>query len=222
MEKGLRISICLTILLYAFVSLEGKDYEFRQGGELRFTAGLLPIDYPTIIGISSGSRPFLGFDMFIDNVNTPGNFGGYPSSIEGFFKDNEYMGPTYISGAYSFLYSYRFRKWFELSAALVYSGCYSSAYDKFSGEYMAPVSYHSISVMPIARFVWLNRKYIRMYSSIGLGMSVVYSEYHSALKVHAAAMINPIGMTVGDRIYGILELSLGTTGLVTAGIGFKL
>lgn len=222
MRKGLRIIICLVVLLSAFLSLEGRDYEFRKGAELRFTAGFLPIDFPTLIGLTSGIEPYSGYNAFAGNINTPGNFGAYPAYIKDFFNDNEYTGPTYISGAYSFLYNYRFKKWFELSAAFVYSGCYSSAYDRFSGEYRSPMNFHSISVMPIARFVWLNRKYIRMYSSIGLGVSAVYSDYYSAVKIHPAAMVSPVGLLAGDRVYGILELSFGTTGLVTAGIGIKL
>ena len=88
-------------------------------------------------------------------------------------------------------------------------------------------------ITPMAAFKihWLNRKLVRMYSSFGMGVSVCISKEgdinHPAPAVVSyslspAFQLNPVGITVGKRIYGFAEAGIGNVFCGgRAGIGFR-
>ncbi len=82
--------------------------------------------------------------------------------------------------------------------------------------------------MPIVRWVWLNQKNVRLYSSFGLGIGLSFNVINMkegasviTTNVVPAVQWNYFGITIGDKIYGLFELSAATTGLITAGLGYK-
>lgn len=80
------------------------------------------------------------------------------------------------------------------------------------------------------KFYWLNRKLVRMYSGIGVGLAVVNSNagaenadeaavYSTSLM--AAIDLRLVGLTVGQKLYGRFEVGTLSSGLITAGIGYR-
>lgn len=190
----------------ADVSARSRDFVFWQGSELRLTWGGIPLDYVTIN----------------NSISTPFTY-GYPTIADEMLYSRYYGGDGYLSGAVGLTYTYRFRKWFELSGVLTYSGYYRNFYDKYTDKLAFLGSDNQISVMPYVRFVWVHTNLVRMYSGLGLGVSFVTQLWNDAteLTVLPAFALTPIGITVGTWIYGIAEFSLGNTGMFTLGLGYK-
>lgn len=127
-------------------------------------------------------------------------------------------------------YGYNVLNWLNLGAGVNYSyGSYSMLYkDDMShawdtGTHLATISFN-------VKFYWLNRKLVRMYSGIGVGLAVVNSNagaenageaavYSTSLM--AAIDLRLVGLTVGQKLYGRFEVGTLSSGLITAGIGYR-
>ena len=80
------------------------------------------------------------------------------------------------------------------------------------------------------KFYWLNRKWVRMYSGVGVGLGIVSTNAGAENEEEAAGRstkllptfdLRLIGLTVGQRLYGRFEVGTLNTGLVSAGIGYR-
>lgn len=183
-----------------------RDFVFMQGSELRLSWGVKQVDALTF-------EPLYFSDFF--NVT-----GSIASEIA---ASQYYGGDAYVSGAVGLSYTYRFRKWFELSGLLTYSGYYRNYYDKYTDRLAFRGDNNQISVMPYVRFVWVHTNLVRLYSGIGLGVSFLMDSWNgsTSLSVLPAFAVTPIGITVGTYIYGLAEVTVGATGLFSIGIGYK-
>ncbi len=122
-------------------------------------------------------------------------------------------------------YDYRFKKWFDLGATVSYYGEYS---DLYSSDGWSPVRRdrtHYISVMPVVRFTWLNKNWVRMYSSFGLGATIEhgrrYYDDRPYRDVLVALQFTPIGISVGRSLFGFAEIGVGSQGVLMMGVGYK-
>ena len=110
-------------------------------------------------------------------------------------------------------YGYNVLSWLSLGAGVNYSyGSYRMLY-KFN-----------------VKFYWLNRKWVRMYSGVGVGLGIVSTNAGAENEEEAAGRstkllptfdLRLIGLTVGQRLYGRFEVGTLNTGLVSAGIGYR-
>lgn len=141
-----------------------------------------------------------------------------------FSFDRLHRGAVLASGSWSLAYDYRFTKWFDLGAVVNYYGEYSKLYGSHDWTLVGHDRTHYISVMPVVRFTWLNRKWVRMYSSTGLGLTMEYGEYgpdSSYRDLLVAFQFTPIGISVGRSLFGFAEVGVGVQGALMIGIGYK-
>ncbi|HIZ86870.1 MAG TPA: hypothetical protein IAC03_01750 [Candidatus Coprenecus pullistercoris] len=208
----LKIAVSAVFLMFlsgniADVSARSRTkYVFEPGDELRLTWGVAPLDAVTM------GNAFSFPDCCPSQTITEEILGtGY------------YGGDGYLTGAVSLTYTHRFVKWFELSGILTYSGYYRDYFDKYTGKFAYKDNDNQFSLIPFVRFVWVHTNLVRLYSGIGLGLSVVTDtdRYGTDVEVLPAFAVTPIGITVGKDIYGIAELSLGNTGMFAVGLGYK-
>ncbi len=143
----------------------------------------------------------------------------------GIFHDRTHRGPVYTSGTWSLSYDYRFKKWFDLGLTLSYYGEYSRSYSNRDSSPVGRNRAHAVTVMPMARFTWLNRRWVRMYSSLGLGATFGYGRFDTEGSRPENAMIafqvTPVGISVGRSFFGFAEIGLGAQGVFMMGIGYK-
>ena len=214
MERRLsRILISAVLLMLASGSIadisarDRNEFRFWQGSELRLTWGAVPFDAVTL------------------NHGIDKDYGlyGYGTIAGGIADSRYYGGDGYLSGAVGLTYTYRFRKWFELSGVVTYSGYYRDYFDKYTGNLAFKSNDNQISVMPYVRFVWVHTNLVRLYSGIGLGVSFLTETWNhsTSMTLLPAFALTPIGITVGTYVYGIAEVSLGNTGTFSLGIGYK-
>lgn len=138
-----------------------------------------------------------------------------------------YESPTYATGAFTLSYDYRFKRWFDLGVALGYYGEFGSTYSNVDNSKIGNNSSQYISIMPVVRFTWLNRPWVRMYSSLGVGMVVKTGSTYSGLKQYRfnetgwCAQFSPFGISVGRALFGYAEVGVGMHGALIVGIGYK-
>ena len=64
------------------------------------------------------------------------------------------------------------------------------------------------TVMPQARFSWVRKEIVKLYSSVGVGVRA--GEFDGRDDALIAAQLVPIGINVGGRVFGFAELGFGT------------
>lgn len=141
------------------------------------------------------------------------------------FPNRTHRGPVYTGGAWSLSYDYRFRKWFDLGLTLGYYSEYSRSYSNRDASPVGRNRAHALTVMPAVRFTWMNRRWVRMYSSLGLGATFVFGHRDRNTDCfregHAAFQFTPVGISVGRSLFGFAEVGVGAQGTLMMGIGYK-
>ena len=85
-------------------------------------------------------------------------------------------------------------------------------------------NYNNFTLMPIVRFAWVNRSIVQLYSGFGIGAT--YGFYDNTLtsvkhKVGIAWDVTFIGITVGRKWFGYLDIGAGNRGTISAGVGYR-
>lgn len=172
---------------------------------------------------SGNLRIGLGGYPLIESIMTNG-FGcncalwSGPEDLESIYRD--FNGNSYSTGAISAEYAWDVKKWFTCSLSAATNVFWTNRYDAISGQKTGADTGVVIHTMATARFKWVSREIVRMYSSIGLGLISAYGEGEAY--IFPGVQFCPIGIEVGKDIFGFCEIGAGTTFLgAMAGIGFR-
>ena len=178
-------------------------------------SGLVP-PFRHEIRLGWGGAPL--FHMMLVGPGCDVNYNTYDNLASSLY--GEFSGPVYMTGNIGLEYSYSFRKWFALSVNVGMNGIYGRRYDKVTGL-RTGLDFGSVfSFFPQARFSYQNRKYVKLYSALGAGITV--TAFHNYAELLPAINFVPIGITAGRRVYGFFELCAGTVVVgCTAGIGVR-
>lgn len=195
----------------------------------RFSKGKEPYPFDYEVRIGWGGYPSLDGDMLLDGtsffgiVDTDMSYDGY-YTLSNIYRD--YRGRGYLTGIISAEFDLNFRRWFTLTIGAGFSGAWQPLYDAVTGKKTGRNSGFTVSLLPEARFNWLNRDLVRMYSAIGLGLTFsAYDErdYNNMeLTLYPAFQFTPVGISAGRKVYGFAEVGMGTQffgGMV--GMGFR-
>ena len=126
-------------------------------------------------------------------------------------------------------YGYNVLSWLNVGVAVNYSGCSRPMEDMDSGQYLWTENTHLTTVTAKVKFYWLNRKWVRMYSSVGAGVGVCRTNLLSQDVADSETYVTTtrftpdiclVGLTVGRNLYGRIEWGTLYGGL-TAGIGYR-
>lgn len=132
----------------------------------------------------------------------------------------DYNGDTYMTGTFSAEFAFHFRKWFSLSLGLNANGIYSKKYSADTGLKTGTDRGVVLTFMPQARFSYLNREYVKLYSSVGAGVS--YATFQNTYSAAICLQLVPVGVTVGKKVFGFFEVGAGSLYVgCMAGIGCR-
>lgn len=135
-----------------------------------------------------------------------------------------YRGAKRTTGAISLSYSFEVRKWFSLGLEATYIGMYQSYFNAFTHERVSSLNQNKIAFSPVFRFTYLRRRNLQLYSQLSMGLGL-YMERgkgtNSYNEANYEAHLTYLGMTFGQKIYGIVEFGVGNRGVVNAGIGYR-
>ncbi len=141
-----------------------------------------------------------------------------------------YIGRKVTTGLMSVDWNVQFRRWFALGTQFNAHAILNTEVSPLKESEVNRFTDYSLSLLPYARFTYVNREYIKLYSSVGLGLSF----YHDAAPdevgykretdnyMGISAQFVPFGIMVGKKVYGMFELGTGTEYQgFRAGIGFR-
>lgn len=155
-------------------------------------------------------------------ISTNMRYTHYDYYYHGDYYSTPRHGDTYTAGAWTLSYGYRFKKWVDLTAAVTYYGEYSTLYDRLDNSKIATDNRTCIAVMPIVRFTWLNRTWVRLYSHVGIGLLFdTHRPDRGFSLTTVSGQFVPIGIAVGKSFFGFAEVGVGTQGCLLAGIGYR-
>lgn len=174
----------------------------------------LPFDYEVRLGW--GGYPALD-EIYFDSSQyySPQQ---YRSSISSLYSD--YDGPLYSTGAIYADFSFLFKRWFSLSLGINCDILFGNTYNALTGKKTGNRNVSVFTLIPQARFYYLNREYVRMYSSIGAGL--VCGVSRESQELMPAFHVALLGVTVGRKLFGFAEVGTGSIYAgIMAGIGVR-
>ncbi len=150
------------------------------------------------------------------------NFTVRPSYTDTPIKDmfSDYDGNTYMTGNIMAAFDIRMKKWFTFSIGVAADGVWKDVHDAVSGNKVGRVNGCIFTVLPQAKFTWVNREMVRLYSSVGLGITA--GGFDGTTDTYLAGQAVLLGISVGRRFVGFAELGSGTMymgGMI--GVGYR-
>lgn len=136
-------------------------------------------------------------------------------------KQKTYKSPTVYAG-----YLFMPKKWVAFGASLSWHKEHGNRNYLLFTSLNHQYQQQSLALKADVKFFWMNKKYVDLYSSLSLGVAYditkrEWSEYQEKKHEFITALdYSLIGLTVGNRIYGLFEWQGLISGL-KMGIGYK-
>ena len=173
-----------------------------------FAASSYSQDYKNEISVSYGQATVPQFAYMF------GGIFGVVFTAGHFEFDN-----TVMTGTLGVEYNHWANNWFGYGGAVFAEYMTSDAHSKDSDGNKTKNGKFNLgfaSVMPTARFRWFNNPHFGMYSKLGVGLGLAFSdEWQPAL----SAQVSPVCMEFGGNSWrGLVELGVGMQGIATVGV----
>lgn len=223
MKFKLLLAICTTLIITAVTQATAQEKTQAQiKAEERYskTVKRLTVTDSIVTEKHHGLRlgygavaPFYQFKQH-DPLNS--------NTIDYYYRGNETM-----SGVAFAEYSYRVLSWLEVGANLSYINFSRQYFDRVTDQNIGHQALNTIGLAAQVRFSYLNRPVVRLYSGLALGVAIGFEQMKIGQKIQNTAQVyfnggvTLFGITVGRRLYGFAELSIGTMGMANFGIGYR-
>lgn len=185
-----KLVLCLLVLVMFVYSADGREKQTWAGQKYKYEIRVgwgMPSD-----------TPYPAYES-----NPSYSHGGYLSSIY-----SPMMGGLYSTGGFSAELGLNFRKWFTLAFQTSFCGFWNDVYDNNKADVLYRDRGVVFNIAPQARFNWVKRPIFRMYSSVGIGLTVV--SYGHSNSIEPSFQFVPLGMSVGKDVFFFAELGGGT------------
>jgi hypothetical protein len=134
---------------------------------------------------------------------------------------NAYQKPMYTTGGISAEIAWLNKERFTFALTLSGNFTWQGNIDAVTNERIKPSTSLMFQIVPQARFNWVRRDLVKMYSSIGIGAIIGY-DLDKEFGLLPTFQINPVGIEVGRKVFGFCECGLGMMylgGMV--GVGYR-
>ena len=123
-------------------------------------------------------------------------------------------------------YGYRVNDWLSIGGSLAWTAGICNLYNPQTLQHWDTMHVDYISLMPTARFTWLRRNIVELYSSVGATAGIEHWMHYTNGEQHTfrpylSYDIKPIGISVGRRWYGFMEAGYGARGIINVGFGHR-
>ncbi len=112
---------------------------------------------------------------------------------------SEYDGPTYMTGNFIAEINFLKRKRWTFSVAVAANGIWKDCYDPMTEARLGRISGFSATVMPQWRFYWKSNDVVKLYSSVGLGLTV--GSFDDQSESYGSFQIGLLGFQIGRRFF---------------------
>ena len=113
----------------------------------------------------------------------------------------------YSTGGFSAEFGLNFRKWFTLALQTSFCGVWSDVYDAEGINRLGRENGVVFNIAPQARFNWVKRPLFRMYSSVGVGLTI--NSYAKTTVFEPSFQFVPLGMSAGKDVFFFAEIGGG-------------
>ena len=129
-----------------------------------------------------------------------------------------YWGEELLSPLFTLEYSRGINEWFGLGVKASVISKWRNRYHVYTDEKVDGWHTTFLSFVVNARFSWLRRDVVQMYSSLGLGVGYMIGRDRFNTPFFDATYV---GLSVGRGFYGYFEFGGGQSGVFRAGIGTR-
>lgn len=160
----------------------------------------------------------------------PYTLDGYaPNYVNWLTEPAEHPKNTIVCGKRWFTlngdYGYWPLRWLYVGGVASWTGGFSRVASIVDHSRVDCYNYHSLSIMPVVRFGWLNRDIVQLYSGFGVGPMVAIAEQSleasPAVRLGVAFDVTFIGIAVGRKWFGYFDIGAGVRGTLSAGFGYR-
>ncbi len=142
------------------------------------------------------------------------------------YPQNALWGPQHWYGA-TIDYGYWFNEWFSIGGTATWTAGIRNIFDNKTQKRWLTLRCDYISLLPIARFAWYRNGVFQLYSSIGFGVGIERYVRHindkeNLLYAYFAYDLKPLGLAVGRKWFGFIEVGYGSRGVVNVGFGRRI
>ena len=139
---------------------------------------------------------------------------------------NTLWGPQHWLGA-TLEYGYWINEWFSVGCAATWTAGIRNIFDNKTQQLWLTLRGDYISVVPIARFAWYRKGPFQLYSNIGFGVGIerrvrYINGKENYIDAYFAYDLKPIGLAVGRKWFGFVEVGYGSRGVVNVGFGRRI
>lgn len=127
--------------------------------------------------------------------------------------------PRYTLYTFGLSYMKQYKPWLTLGCKTTFACEWQKVYDTITEEYLYSNNRYNVAIMLDARFSWLRREKVELYSSFALGLLAHIERANGGIVPMADAAF--IGVSVGRNIYGFAEIGAGIGGSVRVGLGYR-
>lgn len=130
-----------------------------------------------------------------------------------------YTGPLYQLSTLGLSYSKQVKPWLGVGAKATFAAIWQQEYDTYTRLPLYNYDVYNIAALLDFRFSWLRREKVEMYSSVGIGLMAHIERASGGLAPMADVAL--IGLKIGKRFYGFVEIGAGVGGSARGGFGFR-
>lgn len=198
-----KITSCLLVTMLFSTMLMGQT---EQKSPQSFPRQELSIGYGDVLLAMSPIYDYSQSTSYYPNYN--------------WFAPNTYRGEEKSPGAFSLSYMYGIKKWLWLGVSATYTSFYQNVYD-FSHQKVSTDVAHKIAIIPMVRFMYVNKESFNLYSACGIGVSFALYDGRTNYDYHPVIQLTGIGVSVGKNLRGFAELGCGPRGIFNCGVQYR-
>ena len=155
-----------------------------------------------------------------------GGYGYASSPLERYNSGKYYHDNKVCTQAISLSYTHEIKRWLALSINASYSGVSQKERRAADNQVVNEYRKHRMAVFPMAKFTYLNRPVIRLYSAAGFGLGLIDEEWSNDDRSHKREMrldgqMTFFGVSVGKDLFASWELGVGAMGYLTMAAGYR-
>jgi hypothetical protein len=120
---------------------------------------------------------------------------------------SEYDGRTYMTGNFIAEINFLKRKRWTFSLAFAANGIWKDCYDPMTEAKLGRISGFSVTVMPQWRFYWKSNDIVKLYSSVGLGLSI--GSFDGNSQSYGSFQLGLLGFQIGRKFFVYGEAGCG-------------
>ncbi len=120
---------------------------------------------------------------------------------------SEYDGRTYMTGNFIAEINFLKRKWWTFSVAFAANGIWKDCFDPMTEAKLGRISGFSVTVMPQWRLYWKSNDIVKLYSSVGIGLSIGSFEDNS--QSYGSFQLGLLGFQIGRKFFVYGEAGCG-------------